>query len=367
MTTLRGVGQGSSIVISRMFNARATRRTLLYVAYCLVVAVLLLEGLFLVLLHVPRVTGAAPAPLRRLAQQVYRHFNRALIQFDPICARYDPAVTYTMRPGGCTFGNIEFSNVYQANRLGLRDTDAALDAPEVIVLGDSHAMGWGVGQDETLARVLARRTGLKTLNAAVASYATVREMITLGRLNTSRLRFLVIQYADNDLPENTSFREHGNQLPITSEAKYQEIVRYYASQQSYYPGKYTYRLFMKVLRLEKPEPDQLEMEVIPPIEEAELFLNALEHAGQTPLDVLDRVQVIALEIGQDFTHPRAFIAALAEVSRRDHHAPFVQLLLTLDTTSVLKPDDFYVLDDHMTAHGHQVVGDALAEMIKSVR
>jgi hypothetical protein len=350
-----------------MFNARAIRKGLFFVTFNVVVAILLLELVFLILLHVPRVTGAAPAPVRGLVQQIYRHFNRALIQFDPACARYDPAVTYTLKPGTCTFSNIEFSNEYRINRLGLRDEESALVAPEVIVIGDSHAMGWGVDQQNTLARVVERQTGLKTLNAAVSSYATAREMVMLGRLDTSRLRFLIIQHADNDLPENRTFQSHGNRLPISDESHYQEIARHYAAQRTYYPGKYVFRLFMKVLRLEAPEPDQLRMEVIPAAEEAELFLNALEHAGQTPREALGKVQVIVLEIGQAPDHPRAFIAALAEVSRRDPHPPFVQLLMTLDTTSVLKPEDFYVLDDHMNAHGHQVVGEALAQLIKGAQ
>jgi hypothetical protein len=348
-----------------MFNARAIRKGLLVVVVNLIVSVALLEGLFLLFLHVPRLTGASPAPVRRLVQQVYRHFNRALIQFDPNCAQYDSDVTYTLKPGVCTFGNIEFSNTYRVNQKGLRDEEAALTAPEVIVLGDSHAMGWGVEQQDTLARVVERETGLKTLNAAVSSYGTVREMLMLGRLDVSRLRFLIIQHADNDLPENRTFQTEGNALPITDEGHYREIVAHYASQQSYYPGKYVFRLFMKVARLEKPEPDQLKMEVIPPTEEAELFLNAMEHAGQTPREMLSKVQIIVLEISQDPAHPRAFVPALAEVSRRDGYLPFVQLLLTLDTTAVLKPEHFYVLDDHMNAEGHRVVGEALAQLIKS--
>jgi hypothetical protein len=332
-----------------------------------IVSVALFEGLLVFLLHSPRVTGAMPPPVRRVIQQVYRHFNRSLIQFDPSCARYDAEVTYTLKPGSCTFANIEFSNGYQINSAGLRDTEAALSAPEIIVIGDSHAMGWGVEQADAFPRVIEQRTGLKTLNAAVSSYATVREMIMLGRLDTSRLRFLVVQHADNDLPENRTYRDDGNRLPISAQDKYEEIVRYYAAQRSYYPGKYVFRLFMKVLKLEAPEPDQLRMEVIPAADEAELFLNALEHAGATPRDVLSRVQVITLEIGQDFRHPKAFVAALADVSRRDGHLPFVQLLVTVDTTSVLQDSDFYVLDDHMTASGHRKVGEAVAAAINGLK
>ena len=353
-----------------MPTARAVRRGLLYVVFNLVVVVIVLEASLLVLLHAPRLTALTPAPVRRLAQQVYRHFNRALIQFDPACARYDQEVTYTLKPGTCTFSNIEFSTGYEINRVGLRDQDTALLAPEVIVLGDSHAMGWGVEQHETIARVVERRTGLKTLNAAVSSYATVREMLMLRRLDTSRLRFLLIQHADNDLPENRTFKNDGNHLPIASHEQYEEIVKYYAAQRTYYPGKYVVRLFMKVLRLEEPEPDQLKMEPIAPHDEAVLFLNALEHAGAAQGNIsglLKNVQVIVFEISQDPAHPRLFIPAVAEESRRDGHPPFVQLLMTLDTTALLKDEDFYVLDDHMNARGHAVVGEALAQMIRSVQ
>src|SRR4029077_3494943 len=109
----------------------------------------LLEALLLLLLHVPRLTGTLPRPVRRLVQQVYRHFNRALIQFDPQCAQYDAGLTYTLKPGTCTFENIEFRTEIHVNRAGLRDEETSLDAPDVIVLGDSHAMGWGVEQDRT--------------------------------------------------------------------------------------------------------------------------------------------------------------------------------------------------------------------------
>jgi len=344
-----------------MSIAKTIGRGLLYIAFNLLVAGAIIEIIFVSMLHAPRLTAASPAPVRRLVQQVYRHFNRALIQFNPECARYDADVTYTLKPPGCTFGNLEFDNRYDVNRLGLRDTDADLVAPDVIVIGDSHAMGWGVSQDQSFPRVLAQKTGLNVLNAAVSSYATVREMRMLDRLDTSHLKVLVIQYADNDQPENRAFRDEHNQLTITSQAQYQTIVDHYMAQRAYYPGKYVWRLFMKVTRLETPEPDQLKMEVLDPDAEAGLFLNALEHAGKTPLDA---VQVVALEVNQELGHPKRFIAAVDKVARADAHPAWVRRLLTFDTTSVLKDDDFYVLDDHMNAKGHEAVGAGLAAVVQ---
>ena len=108
-------------------HAGAILKGLGFVVYNLVAATILLETIIVVMLHAPRVVGASPRPVRRLIQQVYRHFNRALIQFDPQCARYDPGLAYTLKPGTCTFENIEFKNSYRINRAGVRDEEASLD------------------------------------------------------------------------------------------------------------------------------------------------------------------------------------------------------------------------------------------------
>jgi hypothetical protein len=117
-----------------------------------------------------------------------------------------------------------------------------------------------------------------------------------------------------------------------------------------------------VFRLEQPEPDQVTMEPMTSTKEAELFLDALEHAGRTPLDDL---QVIVFEINEQIAPPRPFIAALEQVHRDSANPRFVQRLLTLDVAAGLNSEDFYVLDDHMRASGHEKVGAALAELIRT--
>jgi hypothetical protein len=340
-----------------MSHGRAVRAAAV-VAFNLAAALVLLEAFFLLMLHVPRLTAAAPRPLARLIQQIYRHFNRALIQFEPSCARYDPVISYTLKPGTCTFSNLEFSTELHINRAGVRDDERSLEAPEMIVLGDSHAMGWGVEQNQTFVHVLAEETGMKALDAAVSSYGTVREMMMLDRLDVSNLRVLVIQYSDNDLVENRTFRDQGR-LPIMSAAQYDAISRYYAAQRSYYPGKYTYRLFMKVLRLETPEPDQEAMPQATSSEEAELFLNAVMHAGHARLD---DVQIVVLEINEHLAE-RTFIGALAAVARAGPYPLFIGRMATLDASGLLGAEDFYALDDHMNARGHRAIGHALAALI----
>jgi len=65
--------------------------------------------------------------------------------------------------------------------------------------------------------VLGGLTGLRTLNAGISSYATAREIALLDRLDTSRLKCHVIQYAHNDLEENASFFLADRQIPSSPE------------------------------------------------------------------------------------------------------------------------------------------------------
>ena len=117
---------------------------------------------------------------------------------------------------------------------------------------------------------------------------------------------------------------------------------------------------MKVLHLEEPEPDDLRMIEASPEEEARLFLNAVLHAGSKPLD---GVQLVVFEINQRLQPARPFIAALDRVARDPSYPEFVRRLETIDTTKVLSPKDFYMLDDHMNGAGHRAVGEAVAKLI----
>jgi hypothetical protein len=146
-----------------------------------------------------------------------------------------------------------------------------------------------------------------------------------------------------------------------SEPQYDAIVSHYGSQRSYFPGKYVYRLVMKVLRLEDPEPDQVRMDPAPPAQEAQLFLNAVEHASGMKLD---DVQVVVFEINEQL-QTRPFIAAVDRERKRKDREPFIHRLIAVDVAPQLTRDDFYRLDDHMNARGHEKVAAALADAINT--
>jgi hypothetical protein len=331
-----------------------------FLLFNVLIAVIIVELLFAGVIAAPAAAGAMPRRVRLLFQQVYRHFNRSIVQFEPACAQYDPALTYTLKPGTCRFENREFSTELRINRLGLRDDEASLDQPDVIVVGDSYAMGWGVQQDETFPEVVARATGLKVLNAGISSYGTVREMRLLERLDTSRLKTLIVQYNETDLVENAAFRDHGGMVPTLSEPRYQATVDWYQARRGYRPGKYTFGLLMKATRLETPDPNAPVMPVLSSVEEAELFVNVLARGSPKPLE---GVKVIVLECSEQIRPPRSFLANVAVLSRRDGTPSFVRELRALDVGPLLQEEDFFDLDDHLRASGHQKIGSALGELV----
>jgi hypothetical protein len=334
-----------------------------FLLFNVIFAVVVMELVIVTMLAAPSAAAALPRRARVLFQQVYRHFNRSIIQFEPSCAHYDAELTYTLKPGQCTFSNVEFTTELRINRAGLRDDDSALEAPDVIVLGDSYTMGWGVQQEETLSRVLARTSGLKVLNAGISSYGTVRELKLLDRLDTSRMKFLVVQYNQTDLVENVAFREHGGTIPILAAEQYQASVDRNRARQGYWPGKYMSGLFGKLSALETLDPNApTAPAAMSSLEEATLFVDVLARGAKTPLD---EVQVIVFEASEQIRPPRPFLANVAVISRGDGQPAYVRRLRLLDVAPLLEEQDFYSLDDHLRASGHEKIGRALAEVIKA--
>ena len=295
--------------------------------------------------------------IQSVGRQIYGGVDRDIIQLNPAFARYDPELFYTLRPGRFVFAQREFATPFEVNSLGVRDDEAALDAPEIVVAGDSVAMGWGVTRDETFARRIARRTGWRVLNASVSSYGTVREMKLLDRVDRSRMRWLIVQYNVNDVGENKVFREHGNTHPAGAREKYDRTVRRQAARHAWYPGRYTLetldilgreireRIAPRAPRGPAPTAD----------EEADWFLNALLHAGSVDFA---RVRVVVFQASADGVTD-TLVPTLQKRRAAGTLPAALRDLIVLDVASGFDRDDFYVLDDHPNARAHRKIADAV--------
>jgi len=324
----------------------------------LVATLVIAETAFALLLASPGVLGQAPRGLLSHLRGYYLRHDRVLAQSLPECAMYDPGLFYTMRPGTCRFRNREFDTTLRINSKGVRDTEDALQAPEVVVLGDSFAMGWGVEQDEAFPQVLRRLSGRRVLNTGVPSYGTVREAHVLDRLDTSRLRFLVVEYSSNDAEENRLFEVRGNTLLIGRERLFGQDVQRGERRHRYHVGKITFDILHDILIPPHSDPP-----VPPPTIQARLFINALVHGTSRDLA---SVGILVLELDSYALGSSDFMAALQREAATPDQPPFIRRLRVADLSGRVLPEDYFVLDDHLRASGHAKVAGLLLEKLREM-
>ena len=83
---------------------------------------------------------------------------------------------------------------------GVRSTPGQGDGPEVILLGDSYAMGYFLYDRETVAARLAARAGARVVNGGVGGYSTDQEFILLQELLRAHdPAWVVVLFFVNDL------------------------------------------------------------------------------------------------------------------------------------------------------------------------
>jgi hypothetical protein len=386
-------------LLQAAFATAKPRRTLVSLVAVPALTLLLLDGILAAIRNTPAL--AHSAALQPLARFLYS-LDWTTVHLLPECAEFDARLTYRLRPGACTFSELEFSTHYEINSLGVRDDEQSLDAPEIVVLGDSFAMGWGVEQDEAFPGMLQEQSGRKVLNAAVSSYGTAREFGMLERIDLSRARYLIVQYASNDFEENRLYAAQGNRIPSRDAAWYNGQVEAHTRNRSFRPAKYVYEVYrawvgtplaIRLYRSGWPHPRPEEFPGLPSLRdaaaeqmrstpsrarpllvsgssatpaplrgEADAFLNVL---ATSPVD-LSALQVIVLSFDFDHRRPRPFIAELVTAIRDDPRLQTWNNLHLLDIMPKLGREDYLTIDSHLTPQGHAKVADALMELIRRI-
>ncbi len=324
------------------------------------IAFALLELAVAALLHTPGAVALLPEWVRTVTRSIYRDHVRNIVSLSPTATTYHPDLFYTLKPQArFLFSNIEFSVAFTTNSLGVRDDENSLSAPEVVVLGDSFAMGWGVAQDETFPKILQKMTDRKTLNASISSYGTVREMRMLNRVDTSGLRFLVIAYCDNDYRENRTFLDNANKLDIQSKEILESLQAAHAQATKYYFGKYSLALTRFIVGNDQ---EKRQAELATPQESAAAFLNAVRKGSTKDLS---QVQIIVFENKVYTPNDGRFGAALRQLLSEQPLPPQFKQMTVLDLSRDLGPEAHFVLDDHMNERGHRTVATRLAPLVGS--
>lgn len=307
-----------------------------------------------------------PGSFRTGFKWLYAHNYGQVIQIVPECSQYDSAFYYNLIPNNsCTFSNVEFANKFSANSRGFRDDDSSLVKPEIICLGDSYMMGWGVDQDQSVPARLEQLTGKRTLNAAMSSFGTPRELMRYRTLDTSAVQYLVIQYCTNDNEENKAYLDNNRVLKISSQASYDSLRFKNEWNKKYFPGKYfvlasKYQAKETLKSLMGKPPSNIGMPIEYP-RDAKMFLDILK---DFPLN-FRKTKVLVFE-GIDVDHrnndfKNAVEALLKEPAYLSYFGDAVRVV---DVASLLYPDDFYILDGHFRAVAHEKVAKELAKIME---
>ena len=146
----------------------------------------------------------------RLARYPYLNYLRPGLNGRKDCHAYDEILLYRGKPNStCRFSGLEFDTTISHNSFGVRSRESSLISPSTIVIGDSHAMGWGVEEHERFSDLLPTQFQ-PVLNLSVSSYGTARELRLLDLYASEYPDFyqgaglVVLQYGVNDFGENSS-------------------------------------------------------------------------------------------------------------------------------------------------------------------
>jgi len=304
----------------------------------------------------------------------YNNYQRDILQYDPAMARYDTALFYRLKSDAQgIFRNNEFADSMITDSQGFRDgAGPAAGKPEVICLGDSYTLGWGVGQGETYARQLERMTGKKVLNTGMSSYGTARELESIRRLDKAAAGDFVLQYCYNDLEENAAYVKSGYRLPVSPRSVYDSACAHTRWSMRYFPGKYFCTLLKIFLKEKLGRSEEGSVGATDPAmaegydhyeENARLFLDLLQRSG---LD-FGKVRLLVFDIGEYERLNDGFAQALErQLAMGQNRDLFKGRVRVLHIASLLRPSDFYVLDGHIKASGHQKIAAAIASLLKGL-
>ncbi|HKP33048.1 MAG TPA: SGNH/GDSL hydrolase family protein [Chitinophagaceae bacterium] len=299
--------------------------------------------------------GKVKGQLHYYLEEYYMTYERQVPEVRTDCAVYDSVLLYTYRPNTfCIQENAEFKDTLTMNSLGLRDDENSLLAPEIICLGDSYTMGWGVKQNESYPQQLEKLTGMKVLNAGISSYGTAREFMLLKRLDTSNLKLIIIQYCVNDIKENEKFLQNNFQLPISTREQYEESVRKHKWATKYYPFKKILTLTRIILKDKK----NLWFNKEHSAEQAEVLKN---YDRNTSYITKAAGQFIKILSSAKINVP-VFVIDVNRYPLFDHHfieeakKPGLPNVDFLDISRLNNSQYYYPLDGHLNAKGHAELG-----------
>ncbi len=286
------------------------------------------------------------------------------IQFDDDISQYDDHLGYKYKPSiQATFKQWEFNvKTLTTNSFGLRDDEASLDHPKVISLGDSFCTGLGVEQDQTYTDLIEKRLKLRSLNAGMSSFGTVREGLLLKSLHRDSLKLVIVQYCLNDFKENKTWADsliNGATFhPSYSEDEYKKRVTQNSISRTYFPFRYIFEILKEgskeIFSIKTPENNFGDPKTI--LQQTAYFIESLKLIRKF---YDGPILVISLSNSPQRLDP--LLIENAQLEAQNHQMRDIDFLNLQNT---IGPKDHYFFDGHLTKSGHEKVAESIVKYIK---
>ncbi len=322
--------------------------------YNIVVVFLILLGIEVYLGYQINHSESTPDWMYKPLRLYYHEYELNTFQYHPQNAHYDSTLFYALNPGTSRFDTPEFRTVFRVNSGCFRDDEYSLESPQVIVLGDSYTMGWGVEQHETFAEIIQRKTGKKVLNTGVSSYGTARELESIRDVDMDSLEYMIIQYCSNDFMENQAFVDQGNKLVVSGEEIYNQYVENNLARNRYYPFK---RLLTIPGYFKKTFPTVDKSYAHMSHEEA--FMEVLKAADFIP----DHVHILVFSVEYELCND-VFVDALDTLLAKDFTSSLCDRIHTVRLNSSITKAHRFPFDTHLNPAGHSIVADVILNHLK---
>jgi hypothetical protein len=282
--------------------------------------------------------------------------HQNITQFDKNIGQYDSILFYKLRPNvHVKHSSKEFSTNFLTNSAGYRSEEQSLVNPEIVFIGDSYTMGWGVENEDCFANKTANYLQYKGLNMGVSSYNTVREILALQRISLASCRFLVVQYCSNDAAENIAYIENKFQYQAPTLAKYEETVLVNLENKTYYPYKYTFNLLKSIFKKVKNK-DNVDKKIDSP-QETEAFFSIVAEIRK-----FYQGEIIVLHANKKIHTTKEKYKNFSNYLSKNPHTK----LSMVDISSILTEEHFFRFDRHWNKEGHTQAAKLLYKHIKKV-
>ena len=318
----------------------------------------LLEISFATLFNLVKNGKELPHKLTSFLSYIYLFHCRDYIIYDEERGQYDSELFYVLKPGEFKYSNMEFSTSYHINQAGFRDDDRSLDFPDLIFLGDSYTMGWGVEQEEIFTNILEHQLNVKSLNLGIASYGTAREYLAFEKTKHDSCQLIILQFCPNDVKENRAFIENNFQLNISPKGKFKKEIIWNKLYQIYFPLKYVHSSIYFFTDKLKPATKNNGKKSAPlhgGINEQEIsdFFNILKKIKNS-----FKGEIIIFNLGMNITTP-----AINEQFEKWLSINKLEGVHVFPSTDYLSKEDYLPLDTHLKISGNKKLAEGLMNFI----